>query len=188
MTAEPVGMDADDSRLLLATIRAVRAGDTDAFEDLMIATERRVSGLAFRILGDAEDVKDAVQETFIRVFRHLDQYREEHEFLGWLFRITVNVCRDFERKRRWRRLFSPVEHASHVSVRAGFDDALSARDELMRAVRLLPRKERLAVILRDLEELSTAEVAAILGLKETSLKVSISKARAKLRKWIEEKR
>src|SRR5689334_2611915 len=99
-------MDADDSRVLLATIRAVRAGDTDAFEDLMIATERRVSGLAFRILGDAEDVKDAVQETFIKVFRHLDQYREQHEFFGWLFRITVNVCRDVERKRRWRRLFS----------------------------------------------------------------------------------
>jgi len=186
VTAEAVPIETDETSLLLATIRAVRAGDTDAFEDIMIATERRVAGLAWRILQDAEDVKDAVQETFIRVFRHLDQFRDDGPFLGWLFRITVNVCRDLERRRRWRRLFSPLEAASHVSTRASFDDALSARDQLTRAIDRLPKRERLAVILRDVEELSTEEVAAILGTKESSIKVSISKARAKMRKWMEE--
>jgi RNA polymerase sigma-70 factor (ECF subfamily) len=182
-----VAIPEDESRLLLATIRAVKAGDTNAFEDIMIATERRVAGLAWRILDEAEDVRDAVQETFLRVFRHLDQFREDGPFLGWLFRITVNTCRDLDRRRRWRRIFSPLEAAAHVSTRAGFDDALAARDQLTRAIRRLPKRERLAVILRDVEELSTEEVAAILGLKESSLKVSISKARAKMRQWMEER-
>ena len=186
MTAAAAMIEPDESHLLLAAIRAVKAGDTDAFEDLMIATERRVAGLAFRILGDREEVKDAVQETFIRVFRHLGQFREDGAFLGWLFRITVNVCRDLERKRVWRRIFSPLDAAATVSVRARFDEALAARDQLMRVVDRLPRQERLAVILRDLEELPTEEVAAILGTKESSLKVSISKARAKMRRWMEE--
>jgi RNA polymerase sigma-70 factor (ECF subfamily) len=187
VTAAAAMTDPDDSHLLLATIRAVRAGDSDAFEDLMIATERRVAALAWRILGDAEDVKDAVQETFIRVYRHLDQFREDGAFFGWLFRIAVNVCRDLERKRMWRRIFSPLEDAVNVGTRARFDDALEARDSLMRAIRRLPRQQRVAVILRDVEELSTEEVAAILGIRETSLKVSISKARAKMRKWMEER-
>ena len=186
MTAAAVAIEPDESRLLLATIRAVKDGDHEAFEDLMIATERRVAQLAWRILGDAEDVKDAVQETFIRVFRHLDQYREDGEFLAWLYRIAVNVCRDCERKRRWRRLFSPIEDAAPIAANERFDQALAARDQLTRAIERLPRKERLAIILRDVQELSTGEVAAILGLKETSLKVSISKARAKLRRFMEE--
>ncbi len=174
--------------MLLATIRAVKAGDTDAFEDIMIATERRIGQLAWRILGDAEEVKDALQETFLRVFRHLDQFHEERQFFGWVFRITVNVCRDLERRRRWRRMFIPIDETTPVGRRAQFDDALSARDELSRAINRLPKQERLAIILRDIEELSTEEVAEILGTKETSLRVSISKARAKLKKWMEEQR
>src|SRR4051812_32699369 len=174
--------------MLLATIRAVKAGDTDAFEDIMIATERRISQLAWRILGDTEDVKDALQETFLRVFRHLDQFQEDRQFFGWVFRITVNVCRDLERRRRWRRFFVPIDETTPVGRPAQFDEALSARDELSRAIDRLPRRERLAIILRDVEELSNAEVAQILGTKETSLRVSISKARAKLRKWMEEQR
>lgn len=178
----------DESQLFLVTIRAVKAGDHDAFEDLMIATERRVAGLAWRILGDREEVKDAVQETFIRVFRHLGQYREDGPFLGWLFRIAVNVCRDFERRRMWRRIFAPLDEAAHTSVRARFDEELAARNQVMRVIDRLPKRERLAVILRDIEELSLEEVAAILGTKVTSVKVSISKARAKMRTWMEDER
>jgi len=185
VTAEPVAIDPDESGLLLAAIRAVKAGDHDAFEDLMIATERRVGQIAWRILGDAEEVKDAVQETFVRVFRSLDQYREDGEFLAWLYRIAVNVCRDCQRKRRWRKLFSAIDDATPVASRAGFDDALAARDQLTRAIDRLPRNQRLAIILRDVQELSVEEVAAILDVKESSLKVSLSKARAKMRRWME---
>ncbi|HEY3052403.1 MAG TPA: sigma factor, partial [Thermoanaerobaculia bacterium] len=103
MTAEGVLTRADDTTgqptILLAAIRAAKSGDHRAFEDLMIATERRVANLSWRILGDAEEVKEAVQETFLRVFRHLERYDEERDFHAWLARITINVCRDLDRRR-----------------------------------------------------------------------------------------
>ena len=101
MTAAPVVMD--ESEVLLASIRAARSGDSHAFEQIMLATERRVASLAWHILGDAEEVKEALQETFLRVYRHLGRYDERRDFFGWLYRIAVNVCRDLDsRRRRWR--------------------------------------------------------------------------------------
>lgn len=191
MTAEPVETEEDESRLLLAAIRAVKAGESSAFEEIMLATERRVAQLSWRILGDADEVKDAVQETFLRVFRHLHQYREERDFLGWLYRITVNICRDAERRRRRWRIFGPIDNVEIISREDRADEVLAARDEtelLTRAIDALPRKQRLAVLLRDVQELPTEEVAVILGMRETSLRVAISKARAKLRLWMEEHR
>ncbi|MGZ8850398.1 MAG: RNA polymerase sigma factor [Thermoanaerobaculia bacterium] len=190
MTAQPVETREDQSRLL-AAIRAAKAGDTSAFEEIMYATERRVAQLCWRILGDAEDVKDAVQETFLRVFRFLDQYHEDRDFFGWLFRITVNVSRDTERRRRRWRLFGPMNGVEPIAKVALADDALSAGDDLAlltRAIDALPRKQRLAILLRDVQEMPTEEVAEILGTKTTTLRVTISKARAKLRQWMEEHR
>src|SRR6266852_6746950 len=113
MIAEAVMISADETTAptspLLATIRAAKGGDPRAFEELMIATERRVSLLAWRILGDAEEVKDALQETFLRLYRHLKRYDETRDFHGWLARITINVCRDLDQARRKRRIFAPID-------------------------------------------------------------------------------
>src|ERR1043165_749200 len=108
MTAAAALMDEPEAptSILLANIRAAKAGDTRAFDNVMIATERRVATLAWRILGDAEEVKEAMQETFLRVFRYLGRYDERYDFAGWLYRIAVNVCRDLEKRRRRRALFS----------------------------------------------------------------------------------
>ncbi len=190
MSAEAV-IPEDENRWLLTAIRAAKTGDHAAFEEIMLATERHVSLLAFRILGDREEVKDAVQETFIRVYRHLDRYEEDRNFFAWLYRIAVNVCRDLERKRRRWLLFRPIDEALAESSDNRADDALLARADvalLTRAIDSLPRKERLAIILRDVQELPTEEVAAILGTKMTSLRVSISRARAKVRSWMEKHR
>jgi RNA polymerase sigma-70 factor (ECF subfamily) len=181
---------AEESRtILLATIRAARAGDERAFEEIMILTQRRVAVIAWRILGDAEETKEAVQETFLRLFRHLGRYDETRDFFGWLFRITVNVCRDLETRRRRRRMFAPLDDAHEVCSNAiGADETLTRREDvvlLRRAIDALPPKEKLALVLRDMEELSTEEVAAILGSRPATVRVQISKARAKLRHWIE---
>lgn len=185
MSAEAVTTADDERRILLATIRAAQAGDDRAFEELMIATEERVARLAWRILADADEVKDAVQETFIRLFRHLRRYDESRDFFGWLFRITVNVCRDSARRRKLRRLlFLPI--TAHPRVE--FDDAAAKKDEaalLTAAIDALPEKERLAVILREIEELPTDEVAAILGNSPATVRVQIRNARGKIRRWLE---
>src|SRR5947209_16516238 len=161
--------------ILLANIRAAKAGDSHAFENVMIATERRVATLAWRILGDAEEVKEALQETFLRVFRHLGRYDERYDFAGWLYRIAVNVCRDLDKRRRRRAFFF-----GHVEQTAPPHTA--ARVDLARAIDRLPPRERLAIILRDVEELSTDEVAAILGNSPATVRVQVSKAREKLRR------
>ncbi|HJT17984.1 MAG TPA: sigma-70 family RNA polymerase sigma factor [Thermoanaerobaculia bacterium] len=182
MTAAPMMDETED---LVASIRAARNGDSRAFEEIMVASERRVASLAWHILGDAEEVKEALQETFLRVFRHLHGYDETRDFFGWLYRIAVNVCRDLDSRRRRRWFFLPLEHAAEVRVDE--EDFVRKDDvaRLMRAIDALPQKERFAIILRDIEELPTEEVAAILGSKPATVRVQISSARAKIRKIME---
>ena len=187
MTAEAVVSDELTTRtpILLATIRAAQQGDSRAFEELMIASERRVAQVAWRILGDAEEVKEALQETFLRVFRHLKRYDESRDFFGWLYRITVNVCRDLEQRRRRRRIFTSIDDALPMTTPPRTNDDAAM---LRRAIDTLPERERLAIILRDIEELSTEDVAEILGNTPATVRVQISKARAKLRAWFGVKR
>src|SRR5881227_2502375 len=132
-------VETEPPNVLLANIRAAKAGDHHAFENVMIATERRVATLAWRILGDAEEVKEALQETFLRVFRHLGRYDERYDFVGWLYRIAVNVCRDLEKRRRRRTFFGRLEQTSPPPS--------GLRIDLARAIDSLPPKERMAVIL-----------------------------------------
>jgi len=181
MTAEAVLMDEPETppQILLANIRAAKAGDHRAFENVMIATEQRLATLAWRILGDAEEVKEALQETFLRLFRHLGKYDEGQDFFGWLYRIAVNVCRDLDKRRRRRTFFGILPKNDQTSPAP-----TALRIDLARAIDSLPPKERLAVILRDVEQLSTEEVAAILGNSPATVRVQVSKAREKLRKWL----
>ncbi len=173
--------------VLLAAIRTVKAGDSRAFEQIMIATERRVALLCWRILGDADEVKDAMQEVFLRVFRHLGRFDERRDFMGWLFRITVNVCRDHVSRRRKRTaVFTELD--DQIADSENLDERIAAKQELAllsRAVDSLPEKERLALILRDIEEIPTEQVAEILGSRPATVRVQISSARAKIRKLME---
>jgi RNA polymerase sigma-70 factor (ECF subfamily) len=193
MTADAVLRVPDQSRanstVLLATIRTAKSGDHRAFEDLMIATQHAVARLSWRYLGDVEEVKEAVQETFLRVFRHLKRYDESRDFHGWLARITINVCRDLDRRRRKRRLFAPLdEMTAERASSERLEDAVVARSEaalVRRAIDDLPERERLAIILHDVDGLSADDVAEILGNKTATVRVQLSKARAKVRAWVE---
>src|SRR6202171_3533416 len=134
MIAEALMISADETAapptMLLATIRAAKGGDRRAFEDLMIATERRVAVIAWRILGDAEEVKEAVQETFLRLFRHLNRYDETRDFHGWQARIAINVCRDLDRRRRRRRIFTPLDDTLQHASSERVDDVVATRREV----------------------------------------------------------
>jgi RNA polymerase sigma-70 factor (ECF subfamily) len=182
MTAEALVIDErepNNSAELLQTIRAARSGDSAAFEEIMVLTERRVAQISWRILGDREEVKDAMQETFLRLFRHLRGFDERKDFFAWLSRITVNVCIDLRRRRR------PADPLPEL-----LSDAPSAEDELIersdralltRAIDALAPRERAAILLRDVEGLPTDEVAAAMGNTVATVRVQLSRARAKLR-------
>lgn len=174
---------------LLARIEAARNGDAAAFEEIMVLTERRVAQIAWRILGDAEDVKDAMQETFLRFFRHLRRYDETQDLMGWLSRITVNASLDLLRRRRRLGIFDALESAGPIADRApAADDDLIHRSELAllrRAIDALPPKQRVAMLLRDVEGLSTTEVAAALSSSPVTVRVQLSRARLKVRRLLQ---
>jgi RNA polymerase sigma-70 factor (ECF subfamily) len=160
--------------------------DPAAFEPVMRLHERMVLVTALRLLGNLEDAKDASQEVFLRLFRHWEKREVGSNTAGWLYRVTVNVCHDMRRRGRGE---APMEDAALVVDRAA-DPQQNVTDAERRAVmrmslRMLSEKERAAVVLRDLEGLSTAEAAAALGSTEATVRSQIAKARVKMKGFVE---
>ncbi len=179
---------------LALVIERAKAGDTTAFEHLVACYQRKVVGVAWRLLGNQEDARDAAQETFLKAYKYLKSFDGEQDFSGWLYRITVNACRDIARKRRSAEQFTSFE----VENEAGNFDRLASRDDVeaqaikaqeralvLEALKTLSEKERSAIVLRDLEGLTTEEVAHILGSSQTTVRSQISSARSKIREFRE---
>jgi RNA polymerase sigma-70 factor (ECF subfamily) len=169
-----------------ALTRAI-AGDRGAFDELIVRYERGVLMTAWRLLGRLEDAQDAAQEVFLRLFRHMRRFDQNRRLLPWLYRMTVNVCRDLHRKRRRSEAL-----AAELVVPAGaaFDPAgeiTKAEQEriIAAALKTLTEKERAAIVLRDIEGLSTKDVAGILGSSEATVRSQISSARVKIRKFVD---
>ena len=165
--------------------RAV-AGDVSAFERIMTRYERRVLSLAWRLLGRLEDAQDASQEVFLRAFRYLHRFDPQRPLQPWLMRMTVNVCHDIGKKRQQQ----PQATIEEDQFRCSGDPHQDLHSEerrriLYRALRELPEKERAAIVLRDIEGMSTAEVAEILGSSEATVRSQICTARLKIKKAVE---
>lgn len=176
--------DAAPDNALGRLIPKVLAGHTDAFEALMEQTEEKVLRVGWRLLGDREQARDAAQEVFLRVYRSLGSFRQGEDFHAWLYRIAVNVCLDHLRRR------GPF-HASPDTLECvaapveGCDpeDAIlleQRRALLHQAMSLLTPAERSAVVLREIEGLSTASAAAALGVRPVTIRSQVASARAKL--------
>jgi RNA polymerase sigma-70 factor (ECF subfamily) len=179
--SEPRG-DAPEVAALLQ--RAV-AGDSAAFAQIVCRYERRVLTLAWRLLGSLEDAEDAAQETFLRAFKYLHRYDTAKPIGAWLVGITVNVCRDVGRNRQRRSAITEDSFMTVVPADPYSELALEQQRQLLRiALASLPEKERAAVVLRDLDGLSTAEVAEALGSSQATVRSQISSARVKIRKAI----
>jgi RNA polymerase sigma-70 factor (ECF subfamily) len=167
-----------------AIVSRIRSGEVDAFAELMALTEQRVLGLAWRILGDRDLARDAAQETYLRVFRSLESFRLGERFEAWLIRIAVHVCYDLARKRGPRMLpQEALEVTSLIQETAGAEEAVlqqQRRTLVRQALALLPQGERTALVLRDLEGLSTEEVARILKVKPVTIRSQVASARAKI--------
>ncbi|HKS27532.1 MAG TPA: RNA polymerase sigma factor [Pyrinomonadaceae bacterium] len=180
---------------LAPLIERAREGDTSAFEQIMLCSERRVVATAWRILGDREDARDAAQEVFLRAYKYLGTFREDQNFFGWLYRITVNVCRDISRKRSpGGRAFIAYE----ADLEEGLLETIEAPDNtealaieaqerviVARALSSLSEKERSALVLRDMEGFSTEEVARIMGTRAATVRSQISSGRTKIKRYCE---
>jgi len=164
-------------------LERARAGDLDAFESLLRSHERQVLGTALRLLGRQEDAQDAAQEVFIRLFRNLKKLQSMDAVGPWLHRVTVNVSNDAWRKRR------PESDITEFTITSDAPDpeTVATQSQRQRAVvrglGTLARKERAALVLREVEGLSTREVAEILGSSEVTVRTQICSARMKLKKF-----
>ena len=175
---------ADGTSPLAALVERAREGDGRAFDRLMLETQERVVGVAWRLLGSREDARDAAQEVYLRVFRHLGRFRAGEDFRGWLYRITVNVCRDAARRRRR----TPVSDAAPPDPGrpAEAEEALLGAERwerLLEALAALPAKERAALVLRDLEGLTSDQVARVLGSRPATVRGQIASARVRIRRF-----
>ena len=156
----------------------------DGFDALMRAHERQVLGVALRLTGNLEDAQDVAQEVFLRLHRHRGSLAD-HAIAPWLYRVTVNICADLSRRKRSRPVLSIERDYASPAVSPEAAAARERNQQLIgAALARLGDKERAALVLRDLEGLSTAEVAEALGSSESTVRVQISKARLKLRELL----
>jgi RNA polymerase sigma-70 factor (ECF subfamily) len=175
-----------------ALLLRAQSGDRAAFEGLMVLHERRVYATARHVLGHAEDAEDALQEVFLRLYRSLGRIEAGKSLAAWLYRVTVNVCCSLLRKRRRYRGAASIDELGHLQLtatEAAPEETLAQRQELVivqRAIAELPRKERIAIVLRDMEGLSTGEVAEILGSSQTTVRSQICRARLRIRAHLQQ--
>ena len=172
-----LGGNVGDARL----VEEVRRGDHSAFEVLVHRYENRLMSVLLRFVRDRELVRDLAQETFLRVYERLDQFDPSRRFGPWLFRIGVNLALDYLRKRRrrvWPLLFSEsrAEKGPDPAV-ADPRTNLDLEQEVRRVLEDIPEKYRTVLVLRDLENFSSSEIAAILHRKEATIRWRLAEAR-----------
>jgi len=175
---------------LARLIERAAAGDLVAFEEIMKHSEKRVMRMTWRMLGNEADARDAAQEVFLRVYKYLGRFKQDQPFFAWVYQITLNVCRDIAKKRQqYNTQFISLENDNEAAsvVSDNHADAeetlirVQERELMLRAIATLPERERAAILLRDLEGLSTEEVAHIMKSTATTVRSQISSARQKIR-------
>jgi RNA polymerase sigma-70 factor (ECF subfamily) len=187
----PLPASRDDAAL----VARMRAGDELAYEELVRAHTARLLGVARRILASDEDAREVVQETFVAALRALDGFKGDARLSTWLHRIAVNSALMRLRSRR-RRPEEPIEPLLPAFKDDGHhqekfrswsepaDEAMdrARRRELVRAcIAQLPDSYRTVLLLRDIEEMDTPEVAAMMGLTPNAVKIRVHRARQALR-------
>ena len=169
-------------------VERVRNGETDAFEELVRKHGRRVYRSLLGITGSAVEAEDALQDSFLKAFQHLPHFEGRSRFSTWLVRIAINTGLQLVRNRKeFDRLDEDDEEFRPRNIQAWTDtpEEFYSREELRRLVERevmkLPLKYRVALMLRDLEELSTEEAAVALGLSVPGLKARVLRGRLMLR-------
>jgi RNA polymerase sigma-70 factor (ECF subfamily) len=184
----------DESRL----IEQVRAGRTEAFEYFVHRYNRKITRVAYRLLRDAGEADCAAQESFLKAYRNLNDFREGSTFETWLTRICINWCKDRLKRRRLVFYFhqaSPTgeEETGPHELTAHPDPsperrAMSReiRDRLSTAMESLSPRQRTIFVLKHLEELSIPEIAGITGLDSGTIKSHLFRASRKIRDRLED--
>lgn len=185
-----------DEKLLISRSKA---GDIEAFEELIEAYQKKIFNFAYRIIGNYDDAADLAQEALIRIFKSIGGFKEQSSFSTWIYRITTNVCLDEIRRRKNKKEHSLDEEVQvddgqlkrQIMSEDPGPDEVYEREELRgivkEAIDKLPEEQRIVITLRDIQGLSYDEIAEVLDCPGGTVKSRISRARQALKKVLSSK-
>ena len=157
----------------------------------MLRWERPIYALAYRTIGRDEDARDICQETFLRAFRGLPAFRGQAKFSSWLYRIALNLCRDWMRRERRTPLVSEPQGAELADMTAqaepveSIEDLVARRDlarVVERAMARLPEDQRTAIVLKEYHGLTFQEIADVVGCPLSTVKTRLCQGLTVLRR------
>ena len=188
-------MVSDVSRSDEELVTRSRGGDADSFNQLILRWERPIYALAYRVIGREEDARDVAQETFLRAFRALSGFKGQAKFSSWLYRITLNLCRDWIRKERRTPVSQApegidiIELAGEATPNETIEQRVG-RSQLSRAVSRamasLPEEQRTAIILKEYHGLTFQEIADMLDCPLSTVKTRLYQGLSVVRKQLEQ--
>jgi RNA polymerase sigma-70 factor, ECF subfamily len=167
------------------------SGDTDSFNELILRWERPIYALAYRQIGREEDARDVCQETFLRAYRALGGFRGQAKFSSWLYRIALNLCRDWVRRERRAHFVQPPEDAELTDLAAEQEPSESIEDLVVRhdlalaverAMKKLPEEQRMAIVLKEYHGLTFQEIADLIGCPLSTVKTRLYQGLTVLRR------
>lgn len=172
-----------------AWVSRARAGDQAAFEAIFQRYERQIYSFTYRMMGDADDAYDLTQDCFIKAYRNLDKTNGDLNVSAWLHRIASNACLDVLRRRK-RIRWLPWDNEKHENLLPSHttDDpeltavATEIRQDVQIILDKMTPRNRLALLLREFEGLSTEEIGEVMGLSRSAVKSVLFRAREEFRK------
>ena len=176
-------------------VTRAQSGDQESFNQLVSRWERPIYALAYRTLGREDDARDVVQDAFLRAYRGLRSFKGEAKFSSWLYRITLNLCRDWIRRERRAPVVQvpegtdPVDLADAQASPAESVEDLVARREMTeavtRAMSELPEEQRVAILLKEYHGLTFQEIADQLNCPLSTVKTRLYQGLSVLRRRLE---
>jgi RNA polymerase sigma-70 factor (ECF subfamily) len=169
------------------------AGDMDSFNQLVKRWERPIYALAYRTLGRDEDARDVTQETFLRAFRSIGGFRGQAKFSSWLYRIALNLCRDWLRRERRAPVVQAPEGVDVIEMapedpRESIEDVVTRRNlsaHVQRAMAALSEEQRSTIILKEYQGLTFQEIADLQGCPLSTVKTRLYQGLTVLRRELD---
>lgn len=173
----------------LQALKRFKNGDISAFEELVLNYQDRIYNLCLYMLGNKHDAEDAAQDTFLKAYRGLNDFKPNASLYTWLYRIAVNTCIDYKRKPLLESLFRRSDTGEEVVIEHPSDspspeknyESKQIQNALQEALRKLSPKLRAVIVLKEMEGLSYEEIADTLDISTGTVKSRISRARDELK-------
>jgi RNA polymerase sigma-70 factor (ECF subfamily) len=175
-------------------VARAQGGDIESFNQLIVRWERPIYALAYRVIGREEDARDVCQDAFLRAYRALPGFKGQAKFSSWLYRIALNLCRDWIRRQRRAPVMQPPEGVELVDLQSesgpveSIEELVSRRElsaVVAEAMELLPEEQRTAIVLKEYHGMTFQEIADLQGCPLSTVKTRLYQGLSVLRRHLE---